>query len=110
MQTTDARKSKSIVLKLNGKLNATAVNALKGKVDSLMEQNKKLLVLDMSQIEFVDSSGLGCLVACFRKASKLGGDIKLAKVQDSVKSLFELTRLHRLFEIHDDVMSAQNSF
>ncbi|MHC1737817.1 MAG: STAS domain-containing protein [Ignavibacteriaceae bacterium] len=57
------------------------------------------LVIDLSECEFVDSSFLGALVINLKKATTLGGDIKLSGLQSAVNSMFELTRMNKAFEI-----------
>ncbi|MBL7213920.1 MAG: STAS domain-containing protein, partial [Desulfobacteraceae bacterium] len=59
---------------------------------------------------FTDSSGLGSLVSSLRSLNKLGGDIKIASLQDQVRAIFELTRLHRVFQVFDEREEAVKSF
>lgn len=58
----------------------------------------KNLVIDLNSCEFIDSTFLGALVVSLKKATSLGGDLKLVGFQPAVNSMFELTRLHRVFE------------
>ncbi len=57
------------------------------------------LVFDMSAVRFVDSSGLGAMLSCLRKLHGMGGDLKLCAMNKPVRALFELVRMHRVFEI-----------
>ncbi len=98
------------ILKLAGRLDAAAVKALKENVNSLLKKDIKHIVLDMSDIDFVDSSGLGSLVSCLRIVNKESGDIRLSSLQDQIRALLELTRLHRVFQVFDDCESAIDSF
>jgi len=68
------------------------------------------LVVDLSECEFVDSSFLGALVVNLKKATALGGDIKLSGLQSAVNSMFELTRMNRAFEIFRTKNEALNAF
>ncbi len=72
--------------------------------------NARKFVLDMGQVRFVDSSGCGALLSSLRQISAGGGDLKLANVQKSVRSMFELVRLHRVVEIFDNREAAIRSF
>lgn len=99
-----------VIVKLKGRLDASATKDIKEKVRLLAKDKQLNLVIDMGGIDFIDSSGLGVLVASLRTVNKIGGDIKIASLQDQVRSIFELTRLHRLFEIFDDSGTAAKSF
>ena len=98
------------VVKLAGRLDASSAKDIKEQVGALVSKNCVNLVIDMAEVAFVDSSGLGSLVASLRSVNKQGGDIKIAALQDQVGAIFELTRLHRIFEIFDDRGSAVRSF
>jgi anti-sigma B factor antagonist len=98
------------VLKLKGRLDAASAKDIREKVISLSQQNQVNLVIDMEGVDFIDSSGLGSLVSSLRTVNKQGGDIKISALQDQVRSVFELTRLHRIFGIYDDSTAAAMSF
>jgi anti-sigma B factor antagonist len=68
------------------------------------------IVFDCSRLEFLDSSGLGVIVSCLRKAIEHKGDLKLAGLGTKVTMLFELTKAKRLFSIHPDTASAVAEF
>ena len=57
------------------------------------------LVLDLSRLRFVDSSGLGGFISCLRKLNAKGGDLKLCAMSTQVRAVFELVRMHRVFDI-----------
>jgi anti-anti-sigma factor len=63
-----------------------------------IEEGNKHLVVDLNSCEFIDSTFLGALVVTLKKVTSLGGDLKLVGFQPAVHSMFELTRLHRVFE------------
>ncbi len=93
------------------RLDAMSAPELKDMVKRLAEESTPLkLVIDLDQTKFIDSSGCGALVASLRVLLKNKGDMKIARPTAQAKSLFELTRLHRVFEIYDDLDSALNSF
>ena len=98
------------VLKLEGRLDASSAKDIKEKVDSLTKENRVNLVIDMGAVDFIDSSGLGSLVSSLRSVNKLGGDIKISALQDQVRAIFELTRLHRIFGIYAESGAAAKSF
>lgn len=98
------------VLSLKGRLDASSARDFKEKVGSLSRENRVKLVIDMDGVDFIDSSGLGSLVSSLRTVNKQGGDIRISSLQEQVKSVFELTRLHRIFGIYDGPTAAARSF
>jgi len=98
------------VLILKGRLDASSAKDFREKVGLLSKENRVNLVIDMAGVDFIDSSGLGSLVSSLRTVNKQGGDIKISALQDQVRSVFELTRLHRIFGIYDSNRDAAMSF
>ncbi len=83
---------------------------LKEQMLQLFDEGKSNLIIDLSAVRFIDSSGLGALVSGFKNASAREGSLKLCCLQPQVRSMFELTRLHRVFEIYNSAEEAQESF
>jgi anti-sigma B factor antagonist len=92
------------------RLDAHNSSELKTEMLSLFDEGKNNLVIDLQDVRFVDSSGLGSLVSGFKNASARSGNLKLSGLQPQVKSMFELTRLHRVFEIFPAADEALASF
>jgi anti-sigma B factor antagonist len=90
-------------------LDASTARAFKEAVKPLLTQDARL-VLDLSRIEFIDSTGLGALVSCLRQAHASGGEIKLTGLTKSARALFELVRMHRVFEIFNSSDEAIASY
>lgn len=106
----EERKDRHDILRLKGRLDAASAKEIKSKINELVKDNRVNLVMDLAEIDFIDSTGLGCMVACLRTAAKKDGDIKIAGLQPQVRAIFELTRLHRIFQIFDDANAALRSF
>ena len=83
---------------------------LKEQMLQLFDEGKCNLIIDLSAVRFIDSSGLGALVSGFKNASAREGNLKLCCLQPQVRSMFELTRLHRVFEIFANLDEAVKSF
>jgi len=99
-----------LVIQYQGEhLDASNVREFRDNMKELMKDQTKV-VLDMSQLKFVDSSGLGALISCLRDANGRKGDFRLGAMSRSVLALFELMRMHRVFSIHDTVEGAVDSF
>lgn len=92
------------------RLDANNSEELKVELRRLFESGTKDLVIDLKEILFIDSSGLGVLVSGYKNASILHGSLKLSNLQSQVKSMFELTRLHRVFDIFTTVDDALQSY
>ncbi|HKL48610.1 MAG TPA: STAS domain-containing protein [Desulfuromonadales bacterium] len=92
------------------RLDAHNSGELKSRMLSLFEEGKVNIVINLSEVRFIDSSGLGALVSGYKNASARNGNLKLCSLQPQVKSMFELTRLHRVFEIFPSSDEAIGSF
>jgi len=90
-------------------LDASNVRDFRDSIEKIIKNQTKV-VLDMSRLKFVDSSGLGALIACLRDTNSRKGDFRLSAMSRSVLALFELMRMHRVFSIHDTVDGAVSSF
>jgi len=73
-------------------------------------QNSNRLVLDLSHLNFVDSSGLGAMLSCLRQLTAKSGDLKLCGMSKQVRALFELVRMHRIFDIYGTREEAVGAF
>lgn len=98
------------IVALESRLDAVVASQLKDRIGQLVDKGARKLIIDLGETQFIDSSGCGALVACLRAVVKAGGDLRLARPTRQAKSLFELTRLHRVFESFEDLNSAIMSF
>lgn len=92
------------------RLDAHNSGELKIEVQKLFEQGMKNMLIDLKDVRFIDSSGLGALVSGFKNAISHQGNLKLSTLQSQVRSMFELTRLHRVFEIFPSTAEALDNF
>jgi len=83
---------------------------LKIQVNEKINRGYKKVIIDLSSVEFVDSTFLGVIVNTLKKVAKLGGDLKLVGFQPAVRSMLELTRLFRVFESYSVLQDAIKSF
>jgi len=90
-------------------LDASNTGELKHDIAPVLEANTKL-VIDLSRLRFVDSSGLGAILSCLRQLSSKGGDLKLSGMQKQVRAVFELVRMHRIFDIYGTREEAVRAF
>jgi len=92
------------------RLDAHNSGDLKSAMLKFFEEGNRNILIDLKDVRFIDSSGLGALVSGFKNAISHQGSLKLASLQPQVKSMFELTRLHRVFEIFTSMNEAVESF
>jgi anti-sigma B factor antagonist len=104
----DTKKNGSAtILKINErKLDASISPELKGEFLVLCKPQLKELVVDLTKVEFCDSSGLSALLIAERKMRENGGIVKLAGVHKKVLSLIKISHLDRAFQIYDTVAKA----
>jgi anti-sigma B factor antagonist len=104
------------LLTVTGRLDAASAPQLKQQIDTLFEQGRYRLVLDLAQLEYVASPGLRVLIEARKRARdrKLtdmeGGDVRIANLPPRIKEVFDLTGFTSLFEIYPDTVEAVGSF
>lgn len=100
----------TLILEVTSKfIDASNCTEMRSSFHSAMEDQKNV-VIDLSKVDFVDSSGLGVLLSCLRHANDSGQRLALVGLADSVAALFELVRMHRLFKIYETKEEALNTF
>jgi anti-sigma B factor antagonist len=90
-------------------LDANNAAQLKQDMTAIVERHSKL-VFDLARLRFVDSSGLGAFLSCLRKVNERGGDLKLCAMSKTVRAVFELVRMHRVFDIQPTREAAVRAF
>jgi anti-sigma B factor antagonist len=90
-------------------LDASNAGEFKRDIAPVLQVNTRL-VLDLSRLRFVDSSGLGAMLSCLRQLSAKSGDLKLCGMSKQVQGLFELVRMHRIFDIFGTREEAVRAF
>ena len=85
-------------------------NALREKVKSLIAEGKKKIVLNMDNVTFIDSAGLGTLVAAHHSAKSQGASLKLCHLGSKFQEVLQITKLLTVFEVYDSEDEATRSF
>ncbi|MGI9108090.1 MAG: STAS domain-containing protein [Pyrinomonadaceae bacterium] len=99
------------VLDMSGKITIGEGSvALRGAIRRLIEEGKKKILLNLSQVGYVDSSGIGEFVASFTAINREGGQLKLLNLTQKIQDLLAITKLLTVFDTYDDESSALNSF
>lgn len=98
------------VLTLDGEvLDASIVGDFKNAIAPILRAETQV-VLDMNNIQFVDSSGVGAILSCLRILNAEGGEFKICSLTKPVRALFELVRMHKIFDIFNSRELAIQSF
>ena len=98
------------IVDVEGQLIVGNRQELKQKVLDEVEKGGRKILIDFSRTGYIDSSGLGVLVSLAKRMRELGGDLRLANLNDDLQTLFELTKLDSLFQIADTRERALESF
>ncbi|MBI3567202.1 MAG: STAS domain-containing protein [Gemmatimonadetes bacterium] len=98
------------IVEVEGQLIVSNRQELKQKVLDALEKGARKVLVDFGRTSYIDSSGLGVLVSLAKKMRELGGDLRLANLNDDLQTLFELTKLDTLFQISESRERALESF
>jgi anti-sigma B factor antagonist len=85
-------------------------SALRERIKSLLNDKKTKIVLDMGNVTYIDSAGLGTLVATYHSARQQGAAMKLVNLGQKFREVLQVTKLLTVFEVHDNEASALASF
>jgi anti-sigma B factor antagonist len=110
LEITESTSEEIVILKLKGRLAAGESNTVREKINQLAAAGHVNLVMDLSDVDYIDSTGLGGLVICYTSLKKQGGALKLVNLNKRNVELLLLTKLHTVFEVFTDVQDAVNSF
>ena len=105
MTLTMEKRQTSVVVARGDALTATNANELEQEIELALEEHGDV-VLDLSQVDFIDSAGCGTLLHLKKLASEYEARVILCSITRTVRALFELIRMGRVFEIHSDRESA----
>lgn len=104
--TENRPKENTAVLSVEGRLNAVTVGVFKTKIKELVAAENIHLILDLSEVSFIDSSGLSAIVSGLKSTREKDGSLKLVGLRENTKRVFELTRLSKVFDFYPTVDEA----
>jgi anti-sigma B factor antagonist len=99
MNHTLVQETGSTVLRVRGELDALSCPELRLVVDTLAAQEKCVVVVDLSELRLIDSSGVGVMVSLYKRVRANGGDVRFVGVTAQPLVIFKLLRLDRAFEL-----------
>jgi anti-sigma B factor antagonist len=83
---------------------------LRETIHNLLDKGDKKILLNLGDISYIDSSGIGELIGAFTSVRKQGGDLKLLNLTKKVKDLLQITKLYTVFDVKDDEAAAISGF
>jgi anti-sigma B factor antagonist len=83
-----------------GDVDMAVAEDVRRRLADIVDRGRARLVLDLGAVVYIDSSGLGALVAAMKRARAAGGDIKVCALENDVRALFEITRLDTVLAVH----------
>lgn len=99
------------VVELSGTvLGGPDAGVLNNQLRTLLDSKKKHVVIDLGDVQFINSSGLGMLIGGMTTMRNGGGELKLARASKKIQTLLEMTKLSSVFDVHDSVASAVGAF
>ncbi|MBF0105627.1 MAG: STAS domain-containing protein [Deltaproteobacteria bacterium] len=110
MKIETKKENRVMVVTFQGSLDVSNQTKLKDTLAGIADAGESDVVFDFKDVNFIDSSCLGVLVAITKRLREIKGDIKLTGLSDDVRSIFQITRLDRIFEIFASNKEAVDSF
>ncbi|HEY6767974.1 MAG TPA: STAS domain-containing protein [Candidatus Sulfotelmatobacter sp.] len=111
MKITNREVSHVAILDINGRIVlGDETDTIRRSVRELIAQGKKKIILNLAGVDYIDSAGVGELVAGFTAVRNSGGELKLLNLTKKVNDVLNVTKLYTVFDIKDDEFKAIKSF
>lgn len=99
-----------LIFDIKGELDAKAAPEFKERIMEKINQGFHRVLVNLSDITYLDSAGLGVLVSGLKIATRQNGDLRMWGLQEEVRNIFQLTRLNKVFQIYDTEDQAMASY
>ena len=110
MQVTERVNRDIVICDITGDIDINSSPQIRSEFDKLIAKKIMKIIINLQGVSYVDSSGLATLVEMLKRTKGYSGKLLLSNLSDKVKSLFEITKLERLFDIYDDEEDATAKF
>ncbi|HZU27233.1 MAG TPA: STAS domain-containing protein [Bryobacteraceae bacterium] len=110
LEISESMREGIVILSLKGRLTVGESNSIREKINQEAAAGHVNVILDLSGVDYVDSTGLGTMVICFTSLKKQNGALKLVNPNKRNVELLLLTKLHTIFQVFTDLQDAVNSF
>ena len=110
MDISSRAKGEVVILDISGEIDLYNAPEIKDIVNKLIDQKKYNVIINLKEVTYIDSSGIGALISSLSNLKKYQGGLKIINVFASAKKVFELTKLTSFFEIYDSEDEAVKAF
>jgi len=111
LQGTTREVQDIVIVDFSGKITLGEGSALlRRTIKEIIERGHKKLLINLEDVDYIDSSGIGELVSAFTTTKNQGGELKLLNLTKKVNDLLQITKLYTVFDVKDDEASAVKSF
>lgn len=98
MEVTSYEKNANIVIEIKGDVDINTVRDLKAAIFDALNTNKKRFIINLENVNYMDSSGIGVLIITLKKTHITGGEFYLCNVPEHIKKILKLTQIHKIFK------------
>jgi anti-sigma B factor antagonist len=106
VSVTSRQSGDRTVIEVKGEIDVYTAPVLREEISSLVDAEHTTIVVDLTQVSFMDSTGLGVLVGALKKVRTLGGDLALVINEEKILKVFRITALTQVFSIHPSLEEA----
>ena len=99
MNFSTSRQTDSVTLRIEGELDAMTAPELRPTIDSLAEETPRLVIVDLSALRMIDSSGVGAIVSLYKRLRSSGGTVQVSGLRGQPLAIFQVLRLDRVFPV-----------
>ncbi|MBM3250465.1 MAG: STAS domain-containing protein [Candidatus Omnitrophica bacterium] len=101
MKISQEKANDTVVCRLEGEININNSPELRKDFEEIIKRNEKKVLVDFSSVTYIDSSGLATLIEMLQRLKKIGGCMRFSNMDQKIKNIFEITKLHKLFDIYE---------
>lgn len=110
MQIKEKNVADVVVCLVEGEINIDTSPDVRKTFDKLINKQNKKVILNFEKLNYIDSSGLATLIEMLQRLKRIDGKLRICSISDKIKSIFEITKLEKLFEIFPTEQEALKDF
>lgn len=110
MKVKEDKINDALICSLEGEININNSGDLRKIFDDFINRKELKVLIDFSGVSYIDSSGLATLIEMFQRLKKIGGHMRFSCMDQKIRNIFEITKLHKLFEIFETRDAALREF
>lgn len=110
MKINNEKNGDILICAIEGEIDINTSPQLRKEFDNFVKSNEKKVLVEFSNVVYIDSSGLATLIEMFQRLKKIGGQMRFSGMGQKIKNAFEITKLHKLFEIFENKEGALKDF